>query len=465
MWSLPAAKRAIVVAGCLAMAYTQLTMSPATIQYAREFNASAFHIGVLGALPTGMLFLQFVAAVAANHLKHRRRLWMSVSLVQRLICVPVAVGPLVWPEVPDLVWVWSLIAVTAANHGMLHFSTPLWLSWMGDYLPRDGLSRYWGVRHLWMQWTAAGSLLAGSLLLLYGGLEIRPAFAVLVGAGAVFGVADILLFLKVDEPPVQPAGDMRLKSVLTEPFRDRTFRSFIGFTCFWYFAAMTGAPFITLYLLERVGMRLDLVLLLWTCSWIGGAAFSGRFGRLTEDYGNRPVLILCMAFKSLNMIALLLIPADPRLAFWILVPVFMIDAVLNSGIAIANNGFMLKNSPAENRTMFIAAGTAAAGMVGGLTSIAAGAVLVATEFVEFPAGALTVSNFHLMFALSLMLRLVAALLARRIREPKSHDTVQVVTLLVGVTPLRIMRYPLGLYRSVRTGTVGEKRRRKRAKID
>ena len=90
------------------------------------------------------------------------------------------------------------------------------------------------------------------------------------------------------------------------------------------------------------------------------------------------MLVLCTAFKSINMIGLLLCPADPTIAFLVLAPMFMIDAFLNAGIAIANNGFMIKNSPRENRTMFIAAGTGFAGIVGGVASIVAGAGIAAT---------------------------------------------------------------------------------------
>ena len=37
---------------------------------------------------------------------------------------------------------------------------------------------------------------------------------------------------------------------------------------------MVGAPFISMYLLEHVGMDLFHVLLLWTISWVGGAVLS-----------------------------------------------------------------------------------------------------------------------------------------------------------------------------------------------
>lgn len=435
------------------MVYTQFTMSPATIEYARSLGATGFHIGVLGALPAAMLFMQFLAAIVANHIRHRRWLWMSVSIVQRLILVPLALGPVLLAGVNDAVWVWGLIVATALNHALLHFCTPLWLSWMGDYLPHKGLNRFWGVRHLWMQWAAAISLLAGAFFFLQFASDIRVGFAIMIGIGAVFGVADLLLFLRIEEPAVTPAPEPQLRKVLTAPFRERGFRSFIAYACFWHFAAMIGAPFISYYLLSYVGMDLFRLLMLWTMSWVGGAILSRHLGKLAETFGNRPVLILCTVFKSANMIALLLVPRDPTVAFWILVPVFMLDALMNAGIAIANNGFMLKNSPAENRTMYIAAGTALAGMVGGITSVAAGAGLTLMATWEATFAGVTLGNFHVLFAFSLVMRWVSVVFAVRVHEPASRGTSEVVTLLIGATPMRILRFPVGLYRSMRNGGV------------
>src|SRR5690606_3493331 len=121
-------QRAIVVAGCLAMAYTQLTMSPASIQFARSLGATGLHIGILGALPTGMLFMQFLAAVVVNHVRYRRWLWLTSSIIERLILVPVAVGAWLLPDLfADSVWMWGLVVAMVANYGLLHFGSPLWL--------------------------------------------------------------------------------------------------------------------------------------------------------------------------------------------------------------------------------------------------------------------------------------------------------------------------------------------------
>lgn len=430
MWSMNGAKRAIIVAGCLAAAYTQLTTSPATIAYIRSLGANELHIGILGALPTLMLFMQFVSAVIVNHLQYRRRLWFWAALTHRLMLLPTAIGPWLIPGMSHEFWIWTLLVTTAVNQGLLHFSSPLWLSWMGDYLPHQGLSSYWGSRQLWMQVTAAASLLAAAFLVLHSGLSIEISYAVMTGVGTVCGVADLLLFQKVFEPPVQRAQTPRLSEVFLEPLRNRDFRRYISFMCFWNFAAMAGAPFISLYLLSEVGMDLYHVLLLWTISWIGGAMLSRTLGRWADAHGSQPVLVMCVALKSSNMLALLLIPPSPTLAFWILMPCFMLDAVLNAGILIANNGFMIKNSPTENRTMYIAATQALAGIVGGLTSILAGAVMMRLAGHHWTIAGVTFGHFQVMFLTSIALRWVALGLTRYVQEPEARQTWDVVQELV-----------------------------------
>ncbi|HPM79169.1 MAG TPA: hypothetical protein PLF81_00645 [Candidatus Anammoximicrobium sp.] len=446
MWSLSTARRAIVVASSLGMAYTQLTTSPANIALARSLGATGLHVGILESLPTAMLFMQFVAAVYVNSLRYRRRLWIGVSVAQRLMLLPPALGIVLVPELADHRWLWIFIGAAALNHGLLHFGTPLWMSWMGDYLPRQGLSQFWGLRHFWMQWTAALSLLAGAGLMLGSGGTIRWAFAVLIAVAAVVGLADVLTYLNVEEPPVTPLPQASLRQVLSDPFRNPPLRSFIAYSCFWNFACMVGAPFISMFLLQYVGMSVGMVLLVWALSWVGGAVFSGAMGRLAERYGHRPLLVLCTVFKPLLMLVLLLLPRHPTLAFWLVVPAFMLDALLNAGISIASNGFLLKNSPRQNRSMFIAAGTAVAGMVGGVTAVAAGVVLTGLAQWSISWGAIHINAFHLMFAVSFLLRVLSIEWVRRVEEPAAAEVRQVLIQLVGATPFRALGFPVGLYR-------------------
>ncbi|REJ75903.1 MAG: MFS transporter, partial [Planctomycetota bacterium] len=84
-WPLETAQKVIVAAGCFGMAYTQLTLSAASIDYVRTLGGSGLHVGIFNSLPVMLLIVQFMAAAAANHLRYRRTTWMALSLVQRLI--------------------------------------------------------------------------------------------------------------------------------------------------------------------------------------------------------------------------------------------------------------------------------------------------------------------------------------------------------------------------------------------
>jgi len=84
-----------------------------------------------------------------------------------------------------------------------------------------------------------------------------------------------------------------------------------------------------------------------------------------------------------------------------------------------------------------------------VTSILAGGFLVLASDWSITVFGSVYNNFHMIFAFSLLMRLIAAVYARTIREPDSHWTSQVVMKLVGVTPFRMLRFPVGLYRSFR----------------
>jgi hypothetical protein len=77
--------------------------------------------------------------------------------------------------------------------------------------------------------------------------------------------------------------------------------------------------------------------------------------------------------------------------------------------------------------MYIAAGTAVAGMVGGVTSIISGAALRSLAGWDFSFLAVGVSHFHVLFSVSVVLRLIATVLVLRVEEPDAASTREVVS--------------------------------------
>jgi hypothetical protein len=86
-------------------------------------------------------------------------------------------------------------------------------------------------------------------------------------------------------------------------------------------------------------------------------------------------------------------------------------------------------------------------MVGGATSIAAGWLLVQFAAVKFDLFGRTWGHFHLMFAISMVLRWVACVLVQFLREPNSKHTAHIFGELLDGMPWRILTFPAGLYRN------------------
>ena len=128
--------------------------------------------------------------------------------------------------------------------------------------------------------------------------------------------------------------------------------------------------------------------------------------------------------------------------------------MLNAGMSVATNGYMLKLAPRENRSMFVAAISGLAGVCGGVAALAAGWFLQWTAGFAWEGFGRTWNNYQLLFAISIVLRVACIPLGRRVREPKSLGTAKLLTELTGVWPLRILLFPVGLYRSMRRN--GEK---------
>jgi predicted MFS family arabinose efflux permease len=113
------------------------------------------------------------------------------------------------------------------------------------------------------------------------------------------GVMDIILFLRVEEPPnaVMP-GEPVLKTILA-PLKDRDYRPFVVFSCVWAFVVMFAAAFMQVYLLKVLKLTVWHASIMWCVCGIGIVLTSAQWGRLADQHGHRPILAICIGLKSM----------------------------------------------------------------------------------------------------------------------------------------------------------------------
>ncbi len=437
--------RRITIAGCLAMVYITAVSSPTATEFYRELGATDEHFGLLNGVPMIMLGMQFFGAYLANHLRRRKGWFMGLAIASRLLWLPIALLPCLFDQEFHPRLVAPLIVLTALSGAMANLMTPLWFSWMGDLVPKRILNRYWGGRQWAMRlvWTATFLLIAGACYLMRE-QPARVLFPLFTVIGVIAGVIDILLFTSIEEPENVILSERPPLEVFLEPLRDESYRSMVIYNSYRAFNTMIGATFMQVYVLEVLNIAVWEANLIWCTVGLGDALVSRLWGRILDRYGHRPVIIVCTAFKPAICLVFLFI--TPHYAAAILTISFFFDAMLNSGQMLAMNGYMLKTSPRENRSMFVASVTAITGIAGGIGAIAAGKIMGWAEGHSCVFWGREWTNYHLVFAISFLLRMANLPMARMIREPQSQHSLVVVNHLLGVWPLSILLYPVGLYR-------------------
>ncbi len=434
----------ITIAGCLGTAFLVAVTSPATTEFFRVLGANELHFGLLSGIPLAMLIIQFCGVLLVNRLRRRKPAFIVMVILSRLLYLPVAFIPVFWPELRTGVLLPLLILTLTVSSALNNLVVPLWFSWMGDLIPRRRLSSYWGKRMVANQVVWILSYLVILTFIYATTLPITMVFPAIATIGVAAGVVDILLFLKVHEPQNHVVRHVQAWSILTAPFRDVRYRQFVIFNCAWMAAAMLAAAFMQVYVLKELQLGVWRTIMIWTVGAVGGALTAQVWGRLADKHGNRPIIVLCITLKSMIVVVFLLITRQT--ATVALSIAFLFDGVLNAGVQIATNGYMLKLAPRENRSAFIAAITGLAGLCGGLAALGAGFFLRGLAHFSWDGLGRTWGNYHLLFATSLVLRLACIILVRRIQEPTSTASIRVFSELGGVWPFRLLLFPVGLYR-------------------
>ncbi len=426
------------------MFFVPVTASPMFTEFLRTLGATPFDFGLIAGIPMTLFCLQFVAAFWNNRIHNRKRPFIALLVCARALYLLIAFAPVLFPGLTPRGQVNLVIGLIAVSAILANLAVPLWFAWMADLIPRRVLGRYWGNRQRWMFacWTFSYVLMAVFTYAAPWPIEIT--FPVLACISVAAGVVDILLFIRVPEPGNQMVRDVSAWQTLKEPFAHAEFRTFVHWNIIKSFAVMFAASFMLLYVLDVLGMPVWQATVAWCLLGVGTASASRAWGRMADRHGTRPVLLLVSACKPLVTIVFLLI--TPATAFAVLTVWFFFDGIINAGLSVGTDGYMLRMAPRRNRSMFVASITGVAGIAGGLGAITAGRLLSALGDWQWLWLGREWNRYHVVFAVSLVMRALCFPMTLRIREARSSSPLQVLEDVAGIPPLQFLRFPVGLYR-------------------
>lgn len=435
----------------------------------RALGFNDFHFGLLAAMPFLATFGQLIAAIIIERTGLRKYQFLFCAIIHRALWLLVALVPLVF-DVPSNAAVFAMLAIALASWFIESLGRPAWTTWMGDLIPRRVRGRFFAVRARWSGMVMILAVILLGLLIdknaimwqylnqwLHLGLDLdkialdRLLLYSMCGIffiGGLFVLVDILLFYRVREliPTSKQAAppmpmNLSVRGLLLDPLKDRVFRHYVGYGATVAFTINMSGIYFWLFAKENLLFSaLAINLLFMAVGPLADMSAAMLWGKLIDRLGRRPVLIISTfgtllsssfwLFMTPNMphpqfvesganwIAgmvgsmfgqadwKLMTPDQPCGAYLLAVLGCIVGGASWSGVNLAQLNIMLGFSDGSGRSKYVAASGVLISIGGFMGGIFGGLI---THYLKDlgPIGPFLWGNLHVVFALSIIIRLLA----------------------------------------------------------
>ena len=384
--------------------------------WALYLGASPFMIGLLAALPFAAQILQVPAAWLTLTFGPKAVAMAAIG-ASRLLWLPMVALPFVGLSMGMALHVFVAVVALAAVFGVV--GNNAWTAWIGDLVPAAIRGRFFSRRTVYISIASTIATLGAAEALDRLGPRgwQGPALGGLAAIACVAGVLSLYLLHRQHDPARARAAERPDWRVLIAVARAPQARPFLRYLLAWNSAVALSASFFSLHMLVNLQTGFALAALYGVGVATVRIVSAPFWGRAVDRLGARPVLVLCsFGIAAVPAIWLFVTPAF----LWPLALEAALAGALWGGHGIAAMDLTVKLSPGPARPFYLAMFAAASGL--GFAVAAALAGLVASHLPErFDLLGETWTNLHVLFLLSALARVAAAVPALRIQEPGAQD--------------------------------------------
>ncbi len=287
-------------AGMIGMLWFSIAFGIPTSMLFESLTGSGIMLGIFSTFIQLSAVFQVPSAIFSEHFQNRKRYWGFLSMANRILWLaPVIVILCFWnrPTLAALILMMLLALATC----FANCAGPIWLDWMADIIPREISERYWGIRQsLTAVSFFVGTALAGQILDAFPVPE-KPGgsytgFLIVFAIGAVAGILDILLHLKVpDTKRAAPPPATNLMDKLAIPMKDRDFRNMTLAYASWFLAMGIVGPFGFIYLKRVFGTSYTDLSIIASVASLSAVLFGYLNGMLIDRVGSRAFFCIALA--------------------------------------------------------------------------------------------------------------------------------------------------------------------------
>ncbi|MUL36475.1 MFS transporter [Gloeocapsopsis dulcis] len=427
--------KASTIDGIFAAIFSSITSGVLLTNFLLHLGASSVEIGMLSSIPMVVNLLQPLGAYFADRTTSRHNYCLYIFGVSRLLwlILVVGIGWVCWSgaNLHQLVsWTLSMILVT---HILNALGSSCWVSWMAALVPHRLRGRYFGFRNSAISLTTLLSVpIFGVAVSAWPNSSVQG-YGIVLLLGVVTGLISLgCQFFMADVNPLQPrdAASYRSKAKAAESlnvvdessriqpsiFQDTNFLKFLLYFGLWTFAVNLSAPFFNLYLLDNLHLNLSWVTTYTSLTAGANLVMLVLWGKMADRIGNRPLLLFVGILAAITPIFWLGAGAD-SLSRWIWLPLIHIfSGGTWAAIDLCSNNIQMEVAPVEHPSKYFAIAAAISGVCGAFGTTTGG----------FLAQLSVIGGLPGLFALSVLVRLIALFPLVFVREPRSQSVLKIL---------------------------------------
>lgn len=429
----------VIREGLISEAMTTLTGGTFLMAMAILLGASNFQIGLVAALPTMTNIFQMVTTRLLQKYNNRRLITVIANGFARLPLLVIGALPLLFSANTSFA---TIIFILVFHYSFGSIAGASWNSWMKDLVPGSKLGSYFSKRTSATQTLNVFLSLAIALMLDYvkanhPGYELTT-YALMFIAGGSLGLVGTWLLSRTPEPvSYLPKGN--LFKLYRKPFADSNYRRLLTFQFSWTFALSIATPFLTVFLLKNLGLKLSTVIAAGMCAQIAGILAVKKWGRYADQFSNKtilrtaaPIYILCLLFWPLPALY-----SSPGLKVALVILLNIMSGMATAGINLSLNNITIKLAPANEAVVYLSAKSMVMALTGGLSPLFGGFMADYFSHKKFTVAVnmhgfagydsirlIDLQNYGFLFLIGAILALGALQLLNRVKEdvqPSFHE--------------------------------------------
>ena len=331
---------------------------------------------------------------------------------------------------------WIAITVMMGIFALFRtFTLAGWNPWSQEYVPANIRGKYTAMNNIinsvvgFLVLTIAGYILNKNT-------EMRT-FMLIFGVAIFFGIVTIITatFVPGGQPIISKTEHKRAFTGLNIPLKDRNYLMFILGVSLMTLATSPMESFISLYMLDNVGLTTGQVVYLTSATTLGAVLSSYIWGWAADRYGSKPVLQSGVFLYILLPIFYFFLPHHSGYSLLLALLVSFYAGIASMGWVIGQGRQLNVNMiPMKSRTSYLAIWSALGGITWGISKVMGGRLIDLTENVSGSLLGRPIDSYFILFVISFALPIFAFLVMQFVRIDEGVSVGEFVSMFIHGRP-------------------------------